>query len=206
LIILQSLGISIAPILTALGVGGLAVALALQETLSNFFSGLYIIASRQIKPGDYVKLATGEEGYIVDVTWRNTTVQNLLNNMIIVPNSKLASVNITNFNQPVKEITITLDLGVSLDSDLTKVERVTVEVAREVMKEVVGGVVEFEPFVRFNSVADYSLRFTVIIRAQEFKDQFLLKHELIKRLFQRYHKEGIAFPYPVREVFFKNQG
>ncbi|MGD8353008.1 MAG: mechanosensitive ion channel, partial [Pseudomonadota bacterium] len=75
LVILQSLGISIAPVLTALGVGGLAVALALQETLSNLFAGLQILAARQIKPGDYVHLETGEEGYVTDVTWRNTTIK-----------------------------------------------------------------------------------------------------------------------------------
>jgi small-conductance mechanosensitive channel len=72
LIILQSLGISITPILTALGVGGLAVALALQDTLSNLFSGLHILASQQIKPGDYIKLSTGEEGHVLDITWRST--------------------------------------------------------------------------------------------------------------------------------------
>jgi small-conductance mechanosensitive channel len=80
LIILQTLNISITPILTALGVGGLAVALALQDTLSNLFSGLQIIASRQVRPGDYVKLESGEEGYVTDITWRNTAIRALPNN------------------------------------------------------------------------------------------------------------------------------
>lgn len=77
LIILQTLNVSITPILTALGVGGLAVALALQDTLSNLFSGLQVIASRQVKPGDYVKLESGEEGYVTDITWRNTAIRAL---------------------------------------------------------------------------------------------------------------------------------
>jgi len=102
LIILQSLGVSIAPMLTALGVGGLAVALALQDTLSNLFAGLHIIAAQQVRPGDYVKLDTGEEGYLTDITWRNSTIRALPNNRIIVPNSKLASAIITNFFLPEK--------------------------------------------------------------------------------------------------------
>jgi small-conductance mechanosensitive channel len=97
LIILHSLGISITPILTALGVGGLAAALALQPTLANLFSGLQIIAAKQLHPGDYIKLDSGEEGYVTDITWRNTTIRALPNNMIIVPNSKLASTIFTNY-------------------------------------------------------------------------------------------------------------
>ncbi|OPX40474.1 MAG: mechanosensitive ion channel protein MscS, partial [Desulfobacteraceae bacterium 4484_190.3] len=125
LIILQSLGISITPMLTAFGVGGLAVALALQDTLSNLFSGLHIIISKQVAPGDYVKLDTGEAGYVTDIAWRNTTIRAISNNMIVVPNSKLASAIITNYCQPEKEMSVLIQVGVSYDSDLEKVEKVT---------------------------------------------------------------------------------
>lgn len=108
LIILQSLGISVTPVLTALGVGGLAVALALQDTLSNLFAGLYLIVSRQIKPGDYIKLESGEEGYVADISWRNTTIRALASNMIVVPNSKLSAAVITNYYQPGKEMGLTI--------------------------------------------------------------------------------------------------
>ena len=100
LIIMQTLGISIMPILTTLGVGGLAISLALQDTLSNLFSGLHLILSQQIKPGDYVKLNTGEEGYVADITWRNTTLRQLQNNMVVIPNSKLASTIVVNYYLP----------------------------------------------------------------------------------------------------------
>lgn len=89
LMILQSLGVSITPILTALGVGGLAVALALQDTLANLFAGVHVLLSRQIRPGDFVKLESGEEGYVADITWRNTTIRMLPNNLVIIPNSKI---------------------------------------------------------------------------------------------------------------------
>lgn len=100
LIILQSVDVEIAPVLAALGVGGLAVALALQDTLSNLFSGVNIMAAKQLRPRDFVGLDSGEEGYVEDVTWRNTTIRTLGNNMVIVPNSTIAQSNITNYYQP----------------------------------------------------------------------------------------------------------
>jgi small-conductance mechanosensitive channel len=205
LIILQTLNISITPILTALGVGGLAVALALQDTLSNLFSGLHIIASRQVRPGDYVKLESGEEGYVIDITWRNTAIRALPNNMVIVPNSKLASTLVTNYYQPDKELAVLIQVGVSYQSDLKKVEQTTIEVAREVMREVKGGVPEFEPFIRYHTFGDSSINFTVILRGCEFTDQFLIKHEFIKRLHDRYQSEAIEIPFPIRTIHFKKE-
>jgi small-conductance mechanosensitive channel len=205
LVILQSLGISITPMLTALGVGGLAVALALQDTLSNLFSGLQIIGSGQVKPGDFIKLDTGEEGYVVDVTWRNTTIRELPNNMVIVPNAHLAASRVRNFYQPEKELAVLLQVGVSYESDLEHVERVTTEVARDVMKTTPGGIAGFEPFIRYHTFADFSIDFTVILRGQEFVDQYLIKHEFIKRLHERYAAEGIEIPFPIRTIHLKNE-
>ncbi len=205
LIILQSLGISIAPILTALGVGGLAVALALQETLSNLFAGIQMIASKQIKPGDYVKLGSGEEGYVSDITWRFTTIRALPNNMIIVPNAKLAAAVVTNYYCPEKEMAVLLQVGVSYNSDLEEVEKVVIEVGKEVMKEVQGGVPEFEPFIRYHTFNDFSIDFSVILRGREFVDQYSIKHEFIKRLHRRFNAEEIEIPFPIRTIHIQGK-
>lgn len=201
LIILQTLGISITPIITALGIGGLAVALALQDTLSNLFAGFHIIASKEIKPGDYIRLNTGEEGYVVDITWRNTSIRALQNNMFIIPNAKLSSVIITNYYQPVQEMSVLVQVGVHYKSDLQKVEQVTIEVAKEVMKEVPGGVPEFEPFIRYHTFGDFSISFSVILRAKEPVDQYIITHEFVKRLHKRYNEEGIVIPFPIRTIY-----
>ena len=195
LVILQSLGISITPVLTALGVGGLAVALALQETLSNLFAGLQIIAARQIKPGDYVHLDTGEEGYVADVTWRNTTIRAIANNMIIVPNSKLASTILTNFHHPVKDLLVYVNVGVHYDSDLEHVERVTMEVAEEVQAAVDGAKRDHKPRIRYNEFGDSGIIFRVVLSAEEFYDSYELTHQFIKRLKKRYDEEGITIPF-----------
>ncbi|MEW6041812.1 MAG: mechanosensitive ion channel family protein [Elusimicrobiota bacterium] len=203
LIILNQLGIAITPILTALGVGGLAVALAFQDTLSNLFSGIHTIISKQVRLGDYVVLESGQEGYVTDIGWRSTKIRMLTNSIIIVPNAKLAGAIVTNHYMPNKEVAVTVEVGVAYDSDLEKVEKVTVETARSVMKEVSGGVSDFEPLVRYHTFADSSINFTVVLRAKEFTDKFLITHEFVKRLKKRYEKEGIEIPFPIRTIVNK---
>ncbi len=205
LIILNNLGISITPILATLGVGGLAVALALQDTLTNFFSGFHITVARQIRIGDYVKLDSGEEGYVTDINWRTTKLKMLPNNVILVPNEKMTKAIVTNFYLPDKEMAVSINFGVHYKSDLKKVEKVTSEVAKEVMREVPGGVPEFEPFIRYGGFGDFSINLTVILRAKEFVDQYLIKHEFIKRLHERYVKEGIVIPYPIRAINYEQE-
>ena len=203
LVILQWLKIPIAPMLGALGIGGLAVALALQDTLSNLFAGLQIIGSKKVRPGDYIKLDSGEEGYVTDITWRNTTIRAIHNNMIIVPNAKLASAVTVNFNLPQREMALRVEVGVSYDSDLKEVEKITIEVAKQILNEVEGGAPEFEPFIRYHTFADFSINFTVIIYVKEFFSQYVIKHEFIKRLHARFNEKGIEIPFPIRTVYMK---
>jgi small-conductance mechanosensitive channel len=199
LVLLQSYDISITPILTALGVGGMAVALALQDTLANIFAGIYLILSKQIRIGDYVKLDSGQEGSVTDITWRFTSIQSIRNNVIVVPNKNISTAVITNYNMPHPEITIVIPVGVSYDSDLEQVERVTLEVANETMLKL-GEDISFEPTVRFHTFGESSIDFNVSMRSSQFTNQFLLKHEFIKALTKRYREEGINIPYPIRTI------
>jgi small-conductance mechanosensitive channel len=200
LVILNGLGLSITPMVTALGIGGLAVALALQEPLANFFAGLFITIAGQIRVGDYVKLDSGQEGYIVDFSWRSTRLRMLANNLIVVPNAKLAQAIIINHDLPTRDLAVLVDLGVDYASDLGHVERVAIEVGRDVMAQVPGGVPEFSPFIRYHTFGESSIDFTVILRAREFVDQYLIKHEFVKRLHARFNQERIVIPFPIRTI------
>ena len=93
-----------------------------------------------------------------------------------------------------------MNVGVDYDSDLEHVERVTCDVARDVMRTVPGAVAQFEPFIRYHTFGESSIDFTVILRASEFVDQYLVKHEFVKRLHQRYRQEGITIPFPIRTL------
>jgi len=204
LIILQTAGVQITPIVTTLGIGGLAVGLALQDTLANLFAGFYLIISKQVRTGDYVKLDAGQEGYVTDITWRNTTIKEISNNVVIVPNSKLASAIFTNYHLPAKEITLTMNVGVSYNSDLEKVERVTVEVAKEVMQEIAPKLIANEPYIRFHTFGDFSIDFTLYMRVGEFFDQRIGKHIFIKKLHKRYQEAGITIPFPIKEIYVQH--
>jgi small-conductance mechanosensitive channel len=206
LILLQTLGVSITPLLTALGVGGLAVALALQDTLANLFAGVHIIASKKVRLGDFVKLDSGEEGHVIDISWRNTSIRTLTNSVIVVPNAKLAEAVLVNYYQPEREVAVLVQAGVAYGSDLERVEEVTIDVARDVMESVPGGVPAFQPLVRFHTLGDYAVQFTVVLRAREATDRFLLIHEFVKRLHDRYGTEGIDIPYPVTTVKVEPDG
>jgi len=197
LIILNQLGISIAPILTTLGVGGLAVALALQNTLSNFFAGFNIIVAKQLKVGDFIKLDSADSGYIEDIGWRSTKVATLKGNYIIIPNAKLAEMIVTNYSLHEKDLAVIVQLGVHYASNLDQVEKIARETAAEVMKETPGGIPVFEPAVRYHTFAASSINFSVIMRARTFADQYMIAHEFIKRIHRRFAEEKIVIPFPI---------
>ena len=200
LIVLSNLGIAITPLLTALGVGSLAVALALQPTLSNLFAGFQIALARQIRVGDFVELETGQQGYVTDIGWRSTQIRELPSNLVIVPNARIAEIIVRNYALPENEQSALVQVGVSYSSDLDRVEAVTIEVAREVQRTVSGALSEFEPFIRYHTFGDSAIGFSVILRVREFTDRYLVTHEFVKRLHRRYAAEGIEIPFPQRVV------
>lgn len=201
ILILHTLGINITPFITTLGIAGLAVGLALKDTLENFFAGLHILIAKQIKPGDFIKLESGEEGFVEDITWRTTTIRLLSNNMVIIPNSKLSQSIILNYHLPESHTSVIVQLGVSYASDLEKVEKITLDEAKKLMKEHPQGIPEFEPVLRFHTFGDFSINFNVILRVREPDARFVVVHEFIKRLHKRYREEGIEIPFPIRQVY-----
>jgi small-conductance mechanosensitive channel len=206
LIVLSLLGISIAPLLTALGVGGLAVALALQDTLANLFAGLHILVEKSIRVGDFIRLETGQEGYVDDITWRTARVRMLPNNMVVIPNSKLAQSVVTNYYLPEKRMSLLISISVSYASDPEQVERILVDEAKEGAKNIPGLLAEPEPFVRFiPGFGDSSLDFTLICQVAEFTDQYLAQHELRKRIFRRFRQENIDIPFPQRTIHLRTE-
>lgn len=198
LLVLSNLGLSITPLLTALGIGSLAVALALQPTLSNFFAGLHIAVAKPIRVGDFVELESGAKGYIEDIGWRATRIRELPSNLIIVPNARVAEMVVTNFALPAPEQSVVIQVGVSYASDLERVERVACGVAREVLQSVDGGVQDFDPFIRYHTFGESSIDFSVILRVQTYVDRYLVTHQFIKNLKAAFDREQIEIPFPQR--------
>jgi small-conductance mechanosensitive channel len=186
MLILDNLGVSLTPLLTTLGIGSLAVAIALQDTLGNVFAGVHIKADRPIEVGQFIRLESGDEGYVERIGWRSTRVKMLPNKTAVVPNSKLVQSTIINYDLPHPELAVLVPVGVHYDSDLRKVEKVTCKV------------------IRYHTFSQSSIDFTVILRSQRFVDGYLIKHEFMKKLHERYREEGIVIPFPIRTVYLKS--
>jgi small-conductance mechanosensitive channel len=201
LVMLDSLGVQITPLLTALGVGGLAVALALQDTLSNLFAGVHLLADKPIRVGDYVKIADSIEGYVVDVGWRSTRVRMLQHNVVIVPNKRVAESIIINYDMPERRMGLLLRVSVGYDCDVDHVERVLVDEATTAAGEVAGLLPEPAPTAKLiPGFGEYALEFTLACQVASFVDQYAVQHELRKRILRRFRAEKIDMPYPVRTI------
>ena len=202
LVLLSSLGIAVTPILTALGVGGLAVALALQDTLSNLFAGLHLLADRPIRVGDFVRLTQDNvEGHVVDVGWRSTRVRLLQNNVVIIPNKKVAESTIVNYDLPDSRMSLLLRVNVGYAADVDRVEQALVDEATRAVGEVPGLLGAPAPLVRFiPGFGESALELTLICQVATFVDQYAVQHELRKRILRRLRADGVEIPYPVRTV------
>ncbi|MDX9715383.1 MAG: mechanosensitive ion channel family protein [Dissulfurispiraceae bacterium] len=203
LIILSVLGISITPLITALGVGGLAVALALQDTLANLFAGIHIIVERSIRIGDFIRLETGQEGYVDDITWRTTRIKMLPNNMVVIPNSKLSQSIVTNYYLPEKRMACSMPINVSYSSDPEHVEKILLEEVQKAVDSISGLLSDPAPAVRFTGFGESSLDFSLICHVGEFVNQFSVQNELRKRIFKRFREEGVEVPFPQRIIHMK---
>lgn len=207
LLVLNHFKVSITPILTALGVGGLAVALALQDTLSNLFGGFYVAVAGQVRLGDYIKLNTGEEGYVADIGWRCTTFRALAHNLIIVPNAKLAQAIVTNYYLPEKRMSASFAVTVGYECDPDAVQQVLAEVLAQAAGEVPGMLKDPAPEAAFDpGFGEAGMAFTANFHVAEFVNQFSVRNELRKRVLRRFREEGIAIPYPARTVYLRGTG
>lgn len=199
--ILQSLGIAVEPLIASLGIGSLAVGFALKDTLSNLFAGVYLFADRPIRVGDYVKIEGGEEGFVEAIGWRATRLRMLANNMIIVPNAKLSESILTNYDLPESQMSLVLGISVASDADPDRVLEVLVEEAKAAIPDIPGLLAAPEPFAQFSSgFAGNVLEFSLIVRVRSYVDQYLVRSELRRRILARLRREGIPIPFPQQVI------
>lgn len=192
LMALGHLGVAITPLLTALGVGGLAAALALQDTLSNLFSGFHLLADRPIRVGDLIRLENGVEGTATDIGWRSTRVRTFSNNEVIVPNAKLAQSIITNYSVPTPETSVGIKVGVTYRCDPERVRRILEEEALSAVGKIPGLLADPRPSaVLIPGFEDASLTFTLNCRIACFTDQWAVQDGLRRRILSRFMEEGV---------------
>lgn len=202
--ILPDLGIEITPAIGALGIGGLAAALAFRDTLENLFAGFQMLATSKVRPGNFIQLSSGEIGYVTDINWRETTIRDFSNNLVIIPNAKVSQSIVTNYNLPMEDIYVELTCGVGYDSDLERVEEVVKEEGRRVYREVYDEELETDPSFFYLGFGDSAIEFKTKILVKQFGDRMKVQHPLIKALHKRFKEEGIVIPFPMRTVQIEN--
>lgn len=204
-IVSDALGVSLAPALTALGVGSLAVALALQDTLSNFFAGVYLVTDKPVRPGDFIRVDPTFEGYVESIGWRSTHLRTLNNNLVILPNATLSKSVITNYSLPTANVASSVRVDVAFEADLDKVEDALADEAKRAMD--LPGMAELPApsVVMSPGFVDGAVGFTVAFHVRSFADQSVVQPALRKRIAARLKKEGIALSTP-RVAVLKRDG
>ncbi len=201
LIIIQSIGIEITALITAFGVGSLSIGLAFQNTLSNLISGVNIILARKIRVGDYIRIKQGEEGYVIDVELRYTIVKDIYNNITVMPNSQVINGSFKNYTLEDPSMLLPIEIGISYDSNLEKVEQITLQIAKNILETIEGGNKEYQPFMRYEKFDQFAIKFTVYLKINEYFDRLIITHEFIKKLYQTYQQENIKIAYPITNNF-----
>ncbi|MBI5398918.1 mechanosensitive ion channel family protein [Candidatus Woesearchaeota archaeon] len=201
LTILSHFEINVTPLITTLGLGGLAVGLALQNTLMNFFAGLHLISDKPVNVGDFIETESKMSGYVEDIGWRATRIRTLSNTIVIIPNGKLAESVITNLSLPEENVIVRIECGVAYNSDLKKVEKITLDVAKKIQTTVKGTVKNYDPAVQFHTFGESNILFSVRLRVQHWEDKLHVQHEFIKALKERYDREKIEISFPVRKIY-----
>jgi small-conductance mechanosensitive channel len=200
---LESLGVPVTPLLTTLGVGSLAVALALQDTLANFFAGLYLLADRPIRNGDYIKMndaaGAGGEGFVESIGWRSSRLRTMANNTIIVPNTKLSQAILTNFHLPAAPVGMAVNVTVAADSDAAAVEAALNDELGRAQTDL-PGLIGGKPAARLADLTEAGQLWACGLEVPDVQSQAAAGHEVRKRLLARLRREGIRLGVPGRAL------
>ncbi len=189
---LQILGVNTQPFLAGGAFSGVIIGLALQESLSNVFSGILFAWDASVRIGDLIRLSNEKEGHVENVGWRTTTLRTPDHTLLVLPNSVLAKDVIVNLSRPKPLVTIPVELKIQYGADLQKVEDLALEVANEVQADHHReGVHLDEPRVRWKDFTDQGIIVRVLLPIALADGQVHTKSKLIRALHDRFGEEGI---------------
>lgn len=204
LLVLRNLGLDITPLLASIGLGGLTVALALQKTLSNYFSSIYLSSDKAIRIGDYIELENGVDGYVEEIGWRSVKLRTLTNNYVIIPNSIMADTMIKNFSQPDPSLDIKIPFVIAYTNDLRKVESVIMKTARTVLR-LNKQSAQQKVLARFKRIRARGIEVAVFITVNQYIDQYKIIHDFIRELLQQFKKNKIHLAISTKGSFLENE-
>lgn len=202
LVVINQYGIAITPILTAMGVGGIAVALALQDTLANMFSGIWIQTQKALRPGHFIKIEELKvDGFVEEVGWRTTKLRTLPGNLIEMPNKTVANSTITDYFQPEPKMGTSITITTGFESDPEKIVPMMLEECMAAADEVSFVLKEPAPAARLNQATDNGWEFWMGFWVPYYYSQWNAQGYVLNRIRKRFLKEGVRLPYPIRETY-----
>lgn len=199
--ILDAWGIKVGPLLASLGIAGIAVAFALQNTLGNIFGGVSLIVDRSVRVDDFIRLDDGTDGFVTDIGLRSTKIKSKDGDLIIIPNGKLADSKIYNYHRPLPTTRVTVEFGVKYGSDTESVKKIVlneINKIREVMKEPL-------PQVIFNELGEFALKFKAYFWVSSIEKKMEAKEAAVAAIYNALNKNKIIIPFPTRTVYMKEE-
>lgn len=201
LFILPVWGIQIGPLLTSLGIAGVAIAFALQSTLGNIFGGMSVILDKSVKVGDKIRLDNETMGTVMDVGLRSTKIKTWDGELITIPNGKLADSKILNFMQPEPTVRIVIEFGVEYGSDTSKVRKIVLDT----VSKIPGVLKEPAPKVMMMEMADFALKFRALFWVGNFDIKYDTKALATEEIYNALRRERVGIPFPTRTIYMRNE-
>ena len=202
MLILDFFGIDLTVFMAGAGIVGLVIAFAAQDTLANFFSGIFLIIEPKFKTGDTI-FYDNDIFIVKHIGLRTTHMYDIIKNIdVIVPNHTLATSKLVNLNEPDKKLRIRIDIPVAYGTDVEKFEAIIDEIS-EKHPEIITDIPKNEPNLYFDKFGTYSLDFYYIFWIKDLEERFQVRHEVLKYIYKRLNEEGIEIPRPHRIVTFK---
>lgn len=199
--ILKVWKVDITGLLAGLGIMGIALGLAFQDSLKNIFGGIFLIMDKNIKIGDIIKIDSGEIGEVVDVGLRSTRIKTPDNEMIIVPNGNLATSKIQNLVLPDYKLRVNVKFSTAYGTKVDKVEKVVLDA----ISDVEGKLSDPAPKVVFTDMGEFSMNFMCRFWIEDFKNAENAKSSANRKIYEALNKAGIEIPFPTRQVYIKKE-
>ena len=182
-----------------LGVAGIVLGFALKDSLGNIFGGISIILDKTYRVGDRIKIDSGESGIVYDIGLRSTKIKTWDNDILVIPNGKMANSKIQNYVQPSIRSRCVIDFGVAYGSDIKKVKNVVMKT----VKKVENVLKDPEPSVAFVKMNDFSLDFKAKFWVEDVSQGYAAKEKSTCMIYDALNKAKISIPFPTRTVYLK---
>jgi small-conductance mechanosensitive channel len=201
IITLKHFNYDILSLVTALGIGSLAIGLAAKDTIANMISGFTLMIDRPFRIGDRIQLASGQWGDVADIGLRSTKIRTADNTLLIIPNSELCNTSIINLAFPDIRGKGKVTLGIAYGSDVEMVKNLMVATAGEI-SEILA---EPKPEAYFVSFGEGALNMALFFWAADYTRVYALTDQLNTLILSRFKENGIDIPYPTRKVLLETQ-